>query len=163
MTFLIILVTAFVATWALPSRYGGRSLRTPMRRAMALSLIVAGVSHFAAPDSFRAYIPAWVPARDALVYVSGVLEVIGGLALLGRRELRGIGNAIALYLLLVFPANVYVAVADVEVSGPMVNGWYHWARLPLQALFIWWVLHSTSPAGPDRPRAVASHPARATG
>jgi uncharacterized membrane protein len=43
----------------------------------------------------------------------------------------------------VFPANVYVAVADVAVDG-QPGGWYPWLRLPFQALFIGWVLWSTA-------------------
>ena len=162
MTFLIILFTAFLAMWALPTRYSGRSLLPAMRRSMGLAFIVAGISHFATPDLFRAHFPDWVPARDALVYGSGVVEVIGGLALFSRRRLAEIGTAIAAYLLLVFPANVYVAVADVDVPGLATGGWYLWVRLPLQGLFIWWALHSTTSYVSDQLRAGALGTAHAT-
>jgi uncharacterized membrane protein len=49
---------------------------------------------------------------------------------------------LAAYLLAVFPANLYVAIAGVDVQG-QPDGWYPWLRLPLQALFIAWALWST--------------------
>ena len=49
-----------------------------------------------------------------------------------------------------FPANVYVAVADVDVEG-QPGGVFQWIRLPLQAVFIAWALWSTrAEAAPER-------------
>jgi uncharacterized membrane protein len=48
-------------------------------------------------------------------------------------------------LLAIFPANVYQAVANIRLGGMMNSRVYQWGRLPFQALFIWWVLWSTSP------------------
>jgi uncharacterized membrane protein len=50
--------------------------------------------------------------------------------------------ALAAYLVAVFPSNVYVAIAAVEVDG-QPGGWYPWFRLPLQVLFVAWALWST--------------------
>ena len=147
MIFLGLLVVAFLSTWLLPTNYGGRSLKTSARRAMGIAFILAGVSHFVMVDAFRAHLPPLVPGRDLIVYASGVIEIASGIALLVHRYAERIGQAVAAYLLLVFPANVYVALADVDVPGSP-DGWYHWARLPFQALFIWWVLRSTRAAEP---------------
>jgi uncharacterized membrane protein len=84
-----------------------------------------------------------VPARHALIYLTGVIEIAGGLGLIGpRRWQRTVALLVALYLVAVLPANVYVAVAGVAVDG-QPGGWYPWLRLPMQALFIGWVLWST--------------------
>ena len=138
----VVLLVAFVGAWALPTRFGGRSVADAARHAMGIALIFAGVSHFALLESFRAHLPSWVPNRDLLVYATGLIEIVGGGALLVRRFQERVGLAVAAYLVLVFPANVYVAVAGVDVPGSP-DGWYHWARLPFQALFVWWALRST--------------------
>ncbi len=66
-----------------------------------------------------------------------------GVALLLRQPWRRrAGLSLAAYLVAVFPANVYVAVAGVDVDG-QPGGWYPWLRLPLQALFVAWALWST--------------------
>ena len=150
MQFFVVLLIAFGVGWVLPPRLGGRSVTDAMRRAMGVGLLFTGVSHLAMPDSFRVYFPSWVPFVDALVYASGAIEVIGGLALFGRRYRAQVGLAIAAYFVLVFPANVYVAVAGGEASLPGLPAasWYPWVRLPFQALFVWWVLRSTQPPAP---------------
>lgn len=145
MVFLIVLVVAFFVFWALPVRLGGRSVKTAARWAMGAAFVVAGVAHFTMLDTFRAHFPSWMPAVDALVYVTGLIEVGLGLALFARRYQSQVGLLVAAFLLLVFPANVYVAVADVDVPGLPDAWWYAWVRLPFQVLFIWWTLRSTGP------------------
>ena len=158
MQFFALLVIAFGVGWLLPPRLGGRSVKDAMRRAMGVALLFTGASHLAMPESFRVYFPGWVPVVDALVYATGAVEVIGGLALFGRRYRAQVGLAVAAYFVLVFPANVYVAVAGVEASLPglPVGSWYPWVRLPFQALFVWWALRGTQPPAPAgrSPRAL---------
>jgi len=156
MQFLILLLVASFLAWALPARLGGRSVQDAMRRGLGVAFLFAGASHLAMPDSFLVYFPGWVPFPEALVYLSGLVEVVGGLALLIRRYRTQAGRAVAAYLVLVFPANVYAAVAGVEGSLPgLIDAtWYPWARLPFQALFVWWALRSTGerPFGRACPR-----------
>jgi uncharacterized membrane protein len=142
MLFLALLFVGFLVAWALPARYGGRSLMTSARHGLGIALVIAGLTHFGMVEPFRAHLPSWVPARDLLVYVTGAIEIILGLALFVRHYQHQVGLAVATYLVLVFPANIYVAVAGVDVPGSP-DGWYHWVRLPFQALFIWWALRST--------------------
>ena len=147
MLFLIVLLGAFVAAWALPVRFVGRSPKDAARRAMGAALVVAGVGHLATPDPFTAHLPDWVPFATPIVYASGLLEIALGLALFAPWRREDVGRAIAGYLVLVFPANVYVAVSGVDVPG-QPGGWYPWVRLPFQALFVWWALRSTAPSAP---------------
>ena len=150
MQFLVVLVVATLAAWALPARLGGRSLRDAMRRGLGIGFLFTGVSHLAMPDSFLVYFPGWVPAPEAIIFLSGLVEVAGGLALLVGRYRTQVGLAMAAYLVLVFPANVYAAVAGVDenLPGLVDAAWYPWARLPFQALFVWWALHSTAEPAP---------------
>ena len=124
MQFAAMLIVGLVVAWILPARLGGRSVQDAARHAMGIAFVFAGVSHFARQDMFLAHFPSWVPAGEALVYASGVVEIVGGLALF-------------------FPTNVYVAAAGVEVPGLPEAAWYHWVRLALQPLFVWWALRST--------------------
>ena len=142
MIFLAVLLVALAAAWLLPVPRGRRSLRDAARVAMALAFVFAGASHVVMPTPFVQHLPTWVPERHALIYLTGLVEVALGLGLLGpRRWQRPVAALIALYLLAVFPSNVYVAVADVAVDG-QPGGLYPWLRLPFQALFILWVLWS---------------------
>jgi uncharacterized membrane protein len=116
-----------------------------MRRGMGVAFIFVGVSHFVIPASFLVYLPDWVPARELVIYATGVVEVIAGVALLAGRYLPPVGLAVAAYLVLIFPGNVYAAISGGEATLPgLIDAWwYPWVRLPFQALFIWWALYCT--------------------
>ncbi len=133
-----------------------------MRRGMAVGFLFTGVSHFAMPESFLVYFPSWVPFTELIVYASGAVEIVGGLALLFARRYRTqVGLAMAAYLVMVFPGNVYAAVAGTEenLPGLIDASWYPWVRLPFQALFVWWVLHSTATEAPAERTARTLEPA----
>jgi uncharacterized membrane protein len=101
-------------------------------------------------------VPKALPWPMGLVWLSGVFEILLGLALIptATRRLAGYG-LVALYLA-VFPANIYMAMANVQVQG--LPSWATqpsplalWLRLPLQLVFIGWALWVSKPA-----RAAAS-------
>ena len=57
-------------------------IKTVMRYVLALFMINAGSGHFTNTEFFVANVPPYLPAPLALVYISGVLEILGGLGLL---------------------------------------------------------------------------------
>ena len=85
--------------------------------------------------------PAWLDYKLTLVYVSGVFEILGGLAVLipKTRKLAGIG-LIAL-LIAVFPANINMALNS--QNFPNIPNTLLWLRLPLQFVLIGWVWWTT--------------------
>jgi uncharacterized membrane protein len=54
----------------------------------------------------------------------------------------------------VFPSNIYVALAGIDVDG-QPGGAYPWLRLPLQLLFIGWAFWSTKDDRPSGSGALA--------
>jgi uncharacterized membrane protein len=141
MLFLGILVAAYAATWLVPRLRGRTS--DQWRYALAAGMAVAGLSHLLDPTPFIQHLPVWVPARELLVFLSGIAEIALGAALLAPPPYRRLaGFALAAYLVAVFPGNIYVAVAGVDVQG-QPGGLYAWLRLPLQAVFVWLALWTT--------------------
>jgi uncharacterized membrane protein len=146
--FVGLLLGGYAVTWAVP-RTRGRTV-DQWRYALAVAMAVAGLAHFADPTPFIQHLPVWVPARGLLVVVSGVIEVALGAALLAPPPYRRlVGLTLAWYLVVVFPANVYVAAAGVDVDG-QPGGWYPWLRLPLQPLFVWLAVWTTRVTIPNR-------------
>jgi uncharacterized membrane protein len=147
MQFLAILILSTAVAWLFRRHKGG--WRDHARRGLALAMVFAGFSHFARSQPFVQHLPEWVPAREALVYITGAIEIAFGVALLLAHTHRvAVGRLLAAYLVAVLPANIYVAVADVEVDG-QPGGVHAWIRLPLQGLFIAWALVSTAPKRAD--------------
>lgn len=143
MIFLVVLALATLLAAVVLWLSGRRSARRAALLGMATAMVFAGAAHWLMPTPFVQHLPPWVPAAEALVLVTGVIEVGLGAALLLRQPWRRrAGLALAAYFVAVFPANVYVAVADVAVDG-QPGGWYPWLRLPFQVLFVAWALWST--------------------
>ena len=115
------------------------TIRLLSRYALALLFVLAGIWHFVHPATYRAIMPPQLPQPLALVYVSGVFEILGGLGLLPKSTRRLAGWGLLALLLAVFPANVYMALAHEQLGIP---GWVAWGRLPLQLPLLWWVWYA---------------------
>jgi uncharacterized membrane protein len=113
-------------------------MKTALRWLLTVVMVGAGSNHFLVPHDYAATIPAALPAHLALVYLSGVAEIAGGLGLIlpATRRLAAWG-LVALFLA-VFPANVNMALHHLPLGGRAVPAWTLWARLPLQALLVAW-------------------------
>jgi uncharacterized membrane protein len=123
---------------------------------LAAFMGVAGVGHLVAVDSFLGQVPTWLPARTAIVLVSGVVEIAFALALLFLPTIRRqVGWALAAFFVLVFPGNLYQAIAGTDAFG-LDTPAARWTRLIAQPILILWALWSTG-AWPRRdPSAAAS-------
>lgn len=106
---------------------------------LGIFMIGVGVLHFVSPRGFEKIVPGWLPNAKALVYVSGAFEILGGVGLLLPFSQRfAAWGLIALYVA-VFPANVNMAVNDIQLSKKKpLPRWVAWARLPLQPVLIAW-------------------------
>jgi uncharacterized membrane protein len=81
-----------------------------VRVLFAAFFIVAGITHFTNEAFFTSIVPPYLPWPVALVYVSGVAEIIlGGLVLMPRLSALAAWGMIAL-LIAVFPANIHMAI-----------------------------------------------------
>lgn len=100
-------------------------------------MIAAGINHFVNPDFYLEIVPEPLPAREALVYVSGIAEILGAVGTMHPRTRRPAGWFLIATLVAVFPANVYMAVNPSRFSS--IPHWALLARLPLQFLFVYWV------------------------
>jgi uncharacterized membrane protein len=120
-------------------------MKTVLRWLLTLFMVAAGVNHFLDPGPYAAMIPAALPAPRALVYLSGVAEILGGLGLIlpATRRLAAWG-LVALFVA-IFPANVNMAVNDLQLLDRPVPSWVLWARLPLQAVLVLWAWWYTRP------------------
>ena len=110
---------------------------------MGAFYVFAGVSHFTNAEFFISIVPDYLPWPEALVYISGVAEIICGILLfIPQTRVLGAWLTIAL-LIAVFPANVHTALHPEEFDfAPPVG---HYIRLPIQGLLILWAYWYTRP------------------
>jgi uncharacterized membrane protein len=113
-------------------------LKRAGRWIFASIFLVSWILHFAIPDTFARIVPPMFPRPKLLVLISGGAEILGGIGLLTSRFRRPAAYGLAILLVAVFPANIYMAVAHVPFRGLLGNRWLQWLRLPIQVPLIWW-------------------------
>ncbi|MCR9145205.1 MAG: DoxX family protein [bacterium] len=96
----------------------------------------AGVMHFVNPEFFLKIVPPYLPFPLALVYLSGVAEIVLAIGLVIPRFRRLAAWGVILLLIAVFPANVYHYTsggAGMDIPESMLI-----VRLLLQGVLIAW-------------------------
>ncbi len=116
-----------------------------MRGILAFSLISIGILHFVSPEPFIKIVPSILPYPLALVYISGIFEILGGFGLLIPSFSRATAWGIIALFIAVFPANINQAINQISLEGVPDNPWLYYARLPLQAVLIAWAWWYTRP------------------
>jgi uncharacterized membrane protein len=110
------------------------------RVVMGVLYVGAGVTHFVLTRTYEGIVPDYLPAHRALVVVSGVAEIAGGLGVMVPRRFPEVRKAaawgIVVLLVCVLPANVWMVQHPERFPGVPV--WAMWLRLPLQLVLIWW-------------------------
>jgi uncharacterized membrane protein len=108
--------------------------------AVAIMFLFTGTSHFTSMKyDFAAMIPPPLPNDLWVIYLTGVLEIAGAIGLLIPRTRKLAGVCLAVYLVAVFPANVYAALNEVAIRGEAPTPL--WVRGPMQLLYVgmvWW-------------------------
>ena len=119
------------------------------RRACGPFFILAGAMHFIKPRMYRQIVPPYLPAPEAIVYLSGVAEAAGGVGLMVP-ALRGRASWwLVATLLAIFPANLHMAQHPEQYSKIPGGARSLKLRLPFQAAFIAWVLAAGRPPRRD--------------
>jgi len=101
-----------------------------------LAFIWIGIAHFKEPQKFVDIIPAFLPFPLFLVYLSGAMEIGGGLAIIYPETRVLAGRFIALFLVGVYPANLYMWTNDIAFNGTRFDTQGHILRLVAQLLLI---------------------------
>ncbi len=123
------------------------------RWGLAGLFVVSGILHLAMPKPYIRIVPPMLPRPDLFVLISGAAEILGGIGLLVPQLKRPAGYGLAVLLIAVFPANIYMAVAHVPVDGILGHRWLQWLRLPVQLPLIWLALRYARPSAANSGRA----------
>ena len=116
-------------------------IKTSVHALLSLLFFVAGVGHLTVLHEDFAVIvpPPFDQRRDEIVVITGIMEIMGGLGLLVP-SLRNLTKlCLTLFLIAVFPANIYGSQHGIKFRGqphPSIP-----VRLALQILLvvlIWW-------------------------
>jgi uncharacterized membrane protein len=103
---------------------------------MAAIYIIAGCFHFIKPRVYLRIMPGFLPAPEFLVYLSGIAEIILGVALLfpETKDLAVYGIILMLTVFLL----VHFHMLSSKKAAAGMPKWALILRIPLQFLLMWW-------------------------
>ncbi len=109
-----------------------------LKGVFAICIIVAGITHFIAPDTYVKIVPPQLPYPEAIVYISGFFEILGGIGLLIPLVSQAAAWGLVLLLIAVYPANINMAVNNIHLDNVPDGNWFQAIRLPFQFVLIAW-------------------------
>jgi uncharacterized membrane protein len=119
---------------------------SPAKRArvgLSLFFIFTSIGHFIRTEPMAAMIPPAVPYRIALIYLTGIFELLAAIGVWVPGLTRLTGLFIILMLIGLLPANIYSAINRVDFGGHGAGPMYLLVRIPFQLFAIWWTYFAT--------------------
>src|SRR5215213_532424 len=145
--FLFLLLTVPYVILTLIGRWFPRLKLAPAIRArvgLSLFFVFTSIGHFISTAAMAEMLPPSVPYRIELIYITGLLELLGAIGVWAPRLTQLTGLLLILMLLALLPANVYSAFKRVEFGGHGAGPLYLLVRVPLQLFAIWWTYFATA-------------------
>ncbi|QEM04380.1 hypothetical protein DIU31_012990 [Mucilaginibacter rubeus] len=145
MKVLLVLIISFILTTVISRLFvDDWNIMLNGNVAMMLMLWFTSLGHFMFTKGMVMMMPSFIPFKGALVYLTGIMEIVLG-ALLVVNAARHIAGIILLVMFVVMlPANINAAIKHVDFEKGTYDGsgtGYLWFRIPLQLLFIAWILY----------------------
>lgn len=103
---------------------------------MAGFYVLAGINHFVNPGFYMSIMPKWFPMHQAMVSLSGVVEIVLGLMLI-----PGMTRSYAAWLVIAMLTVFFIVHFDMlwvyYKTGHKLL-WVAIVRIPIQFVLIWW-------------------------
>lgn len=121
------------------------------RIAMAAMLVLTSIGHFMFNKGMSMMLPDFIPYKNEIIYLTGVLELLAAIGLLLPKFQVITGWLLILFFIMILPSNIYAAINHVDLQKATYNGegpGYLWYRIPLQVFYIAWVYFSAVKSRP---------------
>jgi uncharacterized membrane protein len=114
---------------------------------LSLLFVSAGAAHFLIPNFYMPAMPPYIPWPLAMIYFTGVAEILGGIGVLVpngfvfRSTRTAAAWGLVALLIAVWPVHINMCLHPQQF--PTVPLWLIWIRLPLQITLIAWAWYYT--------------------
>jgi len=85
---------------------------------MTFAYLLEGINHFWHPQLYLKIVPHFLPAHKAINMAAGAAEILLGVLLLPKSTRSAAAWGVVLLLVLIFPANVQMAVDYTKENHP---------------------------------------------
>lgn len=143
---LIVLVFVFVLSlFAIKIINGNYDYKLAAQIAMSAMLLFTSIAHFAFTKGMTMMLPAFIPFKKQIVYVTGIMEIAAAVCLLLPSTQVITAWFLIVFFIALLPANINAAIRHIDYQKGTFDGNglnYLWFRIPLQLFFIAWVYFS---------------------
>lgn len=140
---LVVLLGTFVLAVAISKfTIGSWNIVFSGNLSMSIMLCFTALGHFMYTNGMAMMLPAFIPMKKLLVYLTGIAEIILGILLVFPRYRLITGLLLIVFLMLMLPANIKAALKRIDFEKATYEGKgisYLWFRIPLQIWFMVWV------------------------
>jgi uncharacterized membrane protein len=144
--FLLLLLVSPYLLLTLVDRWGTDFKITPRTRArvgLSIFFIFTSIGHFIKAEEMSAMLPRFVSYRIEIIYLTGVLEILGAIGVWIAHLMTLTRFCLILMLICFLPANIYSAMNHVDFGGHGEGSAYLPFRVPFQFFVVWWTYYAT--------------------
>lgn len=103
--------------------------------ALSVMILFTASAHFTSlKEDLIKMVPKAFPYPRQIVFVTGILEILGAIGLLIPQVRTAAGICLVILFVAMFPANINAALKQLSLRGKSATPL--WLRLPMQVLFI---------------------------
>lgn len=134
----VTIIFGFLVVAYLIARLFHFNLTMAGRLGLCAVFLFTAMGHFFNTEPMTSMLPPFVPARRTLIYLSGIFEVFLAIAVVAWPHPLYVGLLTMVYLVVIFPSNIYAAVQRIPFGGHSMGPRYLFVRSPLQLFLILW-------------------------
>lgn len=105
---------------------------------LGVAFVFFSIGHVVKAEGMVHMLPPWVPYRLFIIYATGVLELVVGIALFIPKFQNFAAKSAIVIFVVFFPANIYAALNSTGLGGHQWGAIYLLIRTPLQLILIAW-------------------------
>lgn len=112
--------------------------------ALAATLLFTSLGHLIYTKGMVLMLPDFIPLKKEMIYVTGLLEVMGAFGLFIPALSRLTGMLLIVFFILILPTNIYASMKHLNYETATFDGkgpGYLWFRIPFQLLLIGWTYY----------------------
>lgn len=144
--FYVLVTTSLVALFTLYVIHKTIYLSLAAQIGISVMFLFTAMGHFMLTEGMALMIPKIIPFKKQIVYITGIVEIMGAFALLFPKLTRPTAWFLIVFLIIMLPANIYGAIHQVDYQNATYHGKglnYLFLRIPLQVSYILWLYFSS--------------------
>ncbi|MDF2474646.1 MAG: hypothetical protein K0S24_129 [Sphingobacterium sp.] len=142
---LFVLLTVFLISNLVIRQYKGDiDYYLAGKIALAATLLFTSLGHLIYTKGMVLMLPDFIPLKKEIIYVTGLLEVMGAFGLFIPSLSRLTGMLLIVFFILILPTNIYANMRHLNYETATFDGkgpGYLWFRIPFQLLLIGWTYY----------------------